>query len=524
MQRAVAALPPTLRWWMWGVWGDLPAPNVYYGYDAAVLERALHILDAYAGELERNDYRPFLSGRAAANAVMGSERVFGFGSPAASTHPYADLVTEVRLVDGRFMASEPHHLDQGPEPAASYQVDLTPWLDSPTVHELVGHIREVREETGTVTAVATLTPRLVEDFRRDGFVVVPDLLSADELVRFGAAVDEGVARRSRHDTRTLAEKSLYEQSFTQCQNLWEDCPEVRPLTFHPAIAETAARLLGVEAIRIWHDQALYKEAGGRETDPHQDHPYWPIVETDTITAWIPFDGSTLETGAMGYLPGSHRLGVRAFVDIFSGHGEDPLTRDELRGDRAGVRRGPGRVGRLPPRPDVPLGRAEPDRYRPPGAHRDLFRRRIHAGRGVLPASRGGAGGHRHGRRHRQRRHAPGLAAPGRGAARSARGADGLMSVLTAAQQSSWTERGFFRIGGFAPAETCTAMLERVTDVVRDPGLAEELGVKVLPESNKAGHGGGPSRGRRVQDLPLAPRPGLRPLRPFGRRRRPAWRS
>ena len=34
VQRAVAALPPTLRWWMWGVWGDLPAPNVYYGYDA----------------------------------------------------------------------------------------------------------------------------------------------------------------------------------------------------------------------------------------------------------------------------------------------------------------------------------------------------------------------------------------------------------------------------------------------------------------------------------------------------------
>jgi len=150
-----------------------------------------------------------------------------------------------------------------------------------------------------VTAVTTLTPRLVEDFRRDGFVVVPDLLSAAELVHFGAAVDEGVARRSRHDTRTLAEKSRYEQSFTQCQNLWEDCPEVRPLTFHPVIAEAAARLLGVAAIRIWHDQALYKEAGARET------------------------------GAMGYLPGSHRLGVRAFVDIFSGQGEDPLTRNEL---------------------------------------------------------------------------------------------------------------------------------------------------------------------------------------------------
>jgi ectoine hydroxylase-related dioxygenase (phytanoyl-CoA dioxygenase family) len=182
-----------------------------------------------------------------------------------------------------------------------------------------------------VTAPATLAPRLVDDFRRDGFVVVPDLLSADEIGRFGAAVDEGVARRSRHDARTVAEKTPYEQSFIQCQNLWEDCGEVRPLTFHPVIAETAARLLGVDAVRLWHDQALYKEAGGRETDPHQDQPYWPIVESATITAWIPFDGSTLASGAMGYLPGSHRLGVREFVDIFTGHGDDPLARRELEG-------------------------------------------------------------------------------------------------------------------------------------------------------------------------------------------------
>ena len=176
-----------------------------------------------------------------------------------------------------------------------------------------------------------LTPQLVEEFRRDGFVVVPGLLSADELRRYGAAVDEAVAKRSSHDTRTLADKSRYEQSFIQCQNLWEDCPEVRPLSFHPVIAGTAARLLGVDAVRLWHDQALYKEPGGRETDPHQDQPYWPIAETNTVTAWIPFDGSTLENGAMGYLPGSHRLGVREFVNIFFGQPEDPLAREELAG-------------------------------------------------------------------------------------------------------------------------------------------------------------------------------------------------
>jgi hypothetical protein len=143
----MAALSPDVRWWMWGVWGELPAPNVFYGFDQTVLDRALHVLDAYTGELERNDYRPFLTGRAAANAVMGSERVFGFGAPAATKHPYADLITEVRHLDGRFMASEPHFLDEGPEPSTLYHLDLTPWLDAPSAHELVGYIREVRVES-----------------------------------------------------------------------------------------------------------------------------------------------------------------------------------------------------------------------------------------------------------------------------------------------------------------------------------------------------------------------------------------
>jgi len=168
-------------------------------------------------------------------------------------------------------------------------------------------------------------------FQRDGFVVIPDLLTDVELREFGTAVDAAVAARTRHDRRRLEDKSPYEQSFQQCINLWEDNPAVRPLTFHPRVTAAAARLLGVPAIRLWHDQALYKEAGGRGTDAHQDQGYWPIAETDTITAWIPFDGSTLQSGAMGYVPGSHRFGVRKFVNIFFGAPEDLINSPEARG-------------------------------------------------------------------------------------------------------------------------------------------------------------------------------------------------
>lgn len=173
--------------------------------------------------------------------------------------------------------------------------------------------------------------QLVDSFRRDGFVRVPDLLDAAEVDRFSAQVDRAVRERTARDPRTLAEKSRYEQSFQQCINLWEDYAEVRALSFHPRICETAATLLGVPRIRLWHDQALFKEAGGRETDAHQDQPYWPIAETDTITAWIPLVDVDESKGCMGYVPGSHAVGLRRFVNIFGGEPERVLERPELAG-------------------------------------------------------------------------------------------------------------------------------------------------------------------------------------------------
>ena len=126
---------------------------------------------------------------------------------------------------------------------------------------------------------------LAESFRERGFVVVPDLLTPSELDRFGAAVTRAVMERKQPDGRVLAEKSRYEQSFIQCQNLWEDYPEVRPLDFHARVAGAAAELLGVERIRLWHDQALYKEPGGREMDRAGIPPGGVIESPVTPIAW-----------------------------------------------------------------------------------------------------------------------------------------------------------------------------------------------------------------------------------------------
>jgi hypothetical protein len=176
-----------------------------------------------------------------------------------------------------------------------------------------------------------ITDEHVEVFGQKGFIVIDDMLSNEEIERYGPAVDEALAMRTRWDKRRLEDRTRYEQSFRQCINLWEDAPGVRPLTFHPRIGEAAAALLGADAVRIWHDQALYKEAGGRETDPHLDHDYWAIEEPRTVTAWIPFDGSTEATGAMGYVPGSHKFDIKTFANIFTADGFDLEKGAEARG-------------------------------------------------------------------------------------------------------------------------------------------------------------------------------------------------
>ena len=170
------------------------------------------------------------------------------------------------------------------------------------------------------------------EFRQNGFVCAKGLLDLGEIARLAQVVDEAVVARKKHDHRNLSEKSAYEQSFIQCQYLWEDFPEVRALTFHPAICEMAAQLVGAEKLRIWHDQALYKESGGRETEAHQDQAYWPIAERDAVTAWVPLCSVTDACGPMGYIPGSHNSNVR-FVDIFNATGDG----DRLREDYAGTK-------------------------------------------------------------------------------------------------------------------------------------------------------------------------------------------
>jgi ectoine hydroxylase-related dioxygenase (phytanoyl-CoA dioxygenase family) len=185
---------------------------------------------------------------------------------------------------------------------------------------LIGELHQCDWQTNEIDSdqveiFMTLDQKLVDEFSDNGFVLTDGLLKDNALTEYSAAVDAEVARRTRHDDRNVSDKTTYEQSFVQCMRLWETCDAVKKLSCDAGLASAAAQLLGVDSVMLWQDQALYKEAGGRETDAHQDQPFWPIGHSRLISAWIPFDDITQDNGAMSYVPGSHKAGKLKVVDI-----------------------------------------------------------------------------------------------------------------------------------------------------------------------------------------------------------------
>lgn len=108
---ALTAIAPPPVWWQWGLWADLRAPTLYVPFGMDELAEARRVLAAYEGELARNDYDRLLEGRAVSQAVLGSERVFGFGSARASPEPYAELLTELHFVDGTWQPRPARRFD-----------------------------------------------------------------------------------------------------------------------------------------------------------------------------------------------------------------------------------------------------------------------------------------------------------------------------------------------------------------------------------------------------------------------------
>lgn len=165
-----------------------------------------------------------------------------------------------------------------------------------------------------LAATVTAPSDAVESFRTNGHALVRDLCTAEEVAAFRPYIVTA-ARQRNPAPAPLDERDTYGKAFVQSINLWRLDDGVKAFVWSPRFAKVAAELLGVDGVRLYHDQALFKEPGGGPTPWHQDQVYWPLDTDRTITMWMPLVDVPADVGSMTFASGSWALGDVGAYDI-----------------------------------------------------------------------------------------------------------------------------------------------------------------------------------------------------------------
>jgi len=172
----------------------------------------------------------------------------------------------------------------------------------------------------------TLSPEAIAFYRENGYVKLKNVLSAEVLQYYGDIITEQVFRLNTL-TKPMEERTTYERAFLQIMNLWREDEQVREFVFSQRLARIATDLMGVQGVRLYHDQALYKEPSGGFTPWHADQFYWPLASPNTTTVWIPLQATPMEMGPLAFAAKSQHVEIGRDLEI-SDESEKQLA-DEL---------------------------------------------------------------------------------------------------------------------------------------------------------------------------------------------------
>ena len=159
-----------------------------------------------------------------------------------------------------------------------------------------------------------LNPEEIDSFRKEGHILIKGVLQKNEITAYREVINYA-AYRHNTEKRKLEDRDTYGKAFLQIMNLWEADKNVKQFTLAKRFAKIAADLLGVDNVRIYHDQALYKEPGGGFTPWHQDQYYWPLNTNNTVTMWMPLIDIDEDMGMLTFASGSHNAGFVENVAI-----------------------------------------------------------------------------------------------------------------------------------------------------------------------------------------------------------------
>ncbi|MBI5915048.1 MAG: hypothetical protein HY842_06695 [Bacteroidetes bacterium] len=106
-----------------------------------------------------------------------------------------------------------------------------------------------------------LNSEQVDFYREHNFVKLKQVFPTEVLAHFGQVVSQKVQELNTQHL-PMEQRDTYGKAFLQIVNIWTRSEEVKRFVFGKRLARIATELMGVRGVRMYHDQALFKEPCG----------------------------------------------------------------------------------------------------------------------------------------------------------------------------------------------------------------------------------------------------------------------
>ncbi len=170
-------------------------------------------------------------------------------------------------------------------------------------------------------ALKGLSTAEISQFNEDGFLIVDDLFTADEVASLRQACSDSEDKQWEQ-----ADKLTHALELTVRNKIFLD------LARDPRIVCHITPLIGAD-IQLQHSklaaQPIQPERGGFRW--HQDFSFFPHTNTDLVAVMVMLDDASVENGCMQMIRGSHKLGLLDHLDeagIFTGECQESHVWEE----------------------------------------------------------------------------------------------------------------------------------------------------------------------------------------------------
>ena len=167
-----------------------------------------------------------------------------------------------------------------------------------------------------------ITAEQIETYRRDGVVLIRNMLDEEWIGRMQSAIAEVIARPEAY-----GELGPSHGAMTSVCHIWRRSELFRDYAVNSPIAEVTGRVIGANTIRMYHDHLFVKPPRSAKIMPwHCDETAWPVRGEMAPNIWTAFSPVNTQNGRIEYVAGFHRLlrGTRPALRVPSRPGRWPL--------------------------------------------------------------------------------------------------------------------------------------------------------------------------------------------------------